>query len=177
MQISDILISPVEQGMLCPREDGTMDLYLVRSLNKLILSCPECEATCDAPIDVQPDQPVTLTATDLFPEILGAHTQLFGCAQRFGISESQLHHEMERILNHRMFAVGREEFAELILDVWRQRKAHQLLTYWPNSAHRESIIDLGRPIGHKGETAVYLIYDDEPEAIHDAFPVFREGGS
>ena len=177
MQIPDILISPVEQGMLCPRQDGAMDLYLIRSLNKLILTCSECELTCDAPVDHQHDPLKPLTAADLFPGVLDARTQFSGYAQRLGLSETELSGDMQRILDHRIFAVDREAFAELMLEAWQQREFHQLPKRHRSQIRRESIVDVNRPIGPKGETAIYLRYTDEPEEIHEAFPVFREGGS
>lgn len=175
MDISDILISPVEQGMLCPREDGTMDLFLIKSVNRLILTCFECDVTCDAPVGHQYDPLKPLTAADLFPGVLDAHTQFSGHIQRLGLSDAEL--DMQRILDHRIFTVDREAFAELILEAWQQRESHQLPKRRLSQRFRESIVDMHRSIGPKGQTAIYLLYTDEPEEIHEAFPVFIEGGS
>ncbi len=173
MEPQDILVSPVEQGMDCPRQDGTLDLYMIKRSNRMILSCSECEATCDAPATRSLEGAEPYAASDLFPSILGIHTQLTGYAQELGISELELHDEMVRVLNHHLFSVPEQEFSKLIVEAWNLRRPTPSI----GMGFTHSITQMGRPIGINGETEIYMEYRNSPEQINDARPVFNKGES
>lgn len=163
MESYTFLTSDIEQGMLCPRRDGSLDLYLIKKTGRMILSCRECEATCYAP------EPQNIGKSEkLFPDILGLHTQLSGFAQELEMSAEEFYLQMVRILNHRLFTVPENQFSELILEAWHLVEKDSL----HKSRLVRSVAHMDREIGINGEANIYLESGATLETVYDARPTF-----
>lgn len=148
MKIYNSPISLVKQGNECPLCNpgggGVLRLWQIITTGELFLSCDECDASWET--------------NTLIEKIRVKSFEDF-------LNETNLQiPQVQRILDHTLFSVHPDQFSDLINEAWLS----------PNKVMRnptEYNVEMGRVIGHKGETKIRLFYNETTRQVVDAYPI------
>jgi hypothetical protein len=152
MKIYNSPISLVTQRNECPLCNpgggGILHLWQIKTTGKFFLSCNECDASWET------DKAIRKVRIKTFEDFLNeANLQM-----------PQDYNQFQRILDHTLFSIHSDQFSDLINEAWLS----------PSKVMRnptEYNVEMGRVIGHKGETKIRLIYNQITRQIVDAYPI------